>query len=63
MVDLLEALYLLTTISAVVTLVLLWRERRSTRASTVRLAARHWAFITVTLAILCVALYWYLGRR
>jgi hypothetical protein len=63
MVTVLEALYLLTTISAVITLVLMWRERRSTRRGTVRLAARHWAGITVALAVLCVALYWYLGSR
>ena len=63
MVNLLEALYLLTTISAVVTLVMLWRERSARRDAAVRRSAPRWAGITVGLAVLCVGLYWYLGPR
>ena len=62
MTNVLEALYLLTAISAITTLVLMWRQR-SRRTGEVRSAARHWAGITVALAIVCVALYWYLGSR
>jgi uncharacterized iron-regulated membrane protein len=63
MVNLLEALYLLTAVSAIVTLTLWWRERRSSRPRTVRVAARHWAGITGVLAVICAALYWYLASR
>lgn len=63
MANLLEALYVLTTISAVVTLVLLWRERSAKRGGAVRRAAPRWAGLTVGLAVLCVGLYWYLSPR
>lgn len=57
MTTLLEALYILTSVSALVTLVLLWRERRTPRPAAVRLGARHWAGITIALAVVCVVLY------
>jgi hypothetical protein len=63
MVRLLEALYLLTTIAAVVTLAMMWRERPSRRAALARRSAPRWAGITVVLAVVCVALYLYVGPR
>jgi hypothetical protein len=62
MTSVLEALYVVTTISAIITLGLLWRER-SARRSGVRRAAHRWAGLTVGLAVLCVSLYWYLSPR
>ena len=60
MARLLEALYLLTTIAAVITLGMMWRERSSRRAGLARRSAPRWAGITVVLAVVCVALYLYL---